>query len=224
MSLRTRRNLLDSSYYHQIAYLESDGNSYINSGIVPSDDLRIEATFSHATTANIASSPRQYVFGTYNRVSGNVVSRTQFFHGGDGTAMTSGNTKTGQVAWGQGNANTGHKFIDFSEINTTPQTLTADATGFVLDGQTIWTPVNHTFTSPIAIYLFACNDAGSVVYQSNEVRIHRIKFYRNNALIADFVPYRRGLVGGFLEIVNGVFYTNNGTGQFRLGEDIGGNN
>lgn len=223
MGLLTRRNLLDSSYFHQIEFLESDGKSYINSGIVASDDLKIEATFSHATVENIASKPRQYVFGVYNRVSGSVVSRMQFFHGGDGTAMSSSNTKTGQVGWGTGNSNVGHTFIDFDEINTTPKTLIADKTGFVLDGQKVWTPVNHSFASPTAIFLFACNDAGTVYYQSNEVRIHRIKFYRNDVLIADFVPYRRGLVGGLMETVSNTFFENDGTGQFRLGQDIGGN-
>lgn len=78
---------------------------------------------------------------------------------------------------------------------------------------------SDTFTSLLNAYLFACNGTN---WNNAQVKLYSCKIFDNNTLIRNFIPaYRRvdGVVGLY-DLVNGVFYTNAGTGTFLKGNDL----
>lgn len=220
MSLLRRRSMLAALPGRRLQYLESDGDSYIDTGILPGDDLKIEVTFCHASAESVTSAPRQYVFGTYSKSGSSVVSRMQFIHGGDGSTTSMANRTRGMCGWGQGSAGTGWSAFDYGESQLTAESLTAtaDKDGFILDGAKIFTPVSHSFVNPLPIYLFACNAYGSeTVYKSKGIRITGAYFERGGVAVGKFVPWEIGSRVGMLDLVNGIFHDNGGDGSFLKG-------
>ena len=49
-------------------------------------------------------------------------------------------------------------------------------------------------------------------------KMYYFKFWLNGGLVRDFVPVFQDGVAGMLDKVNGVFYTNDGTGDFLVGK------
>ena len=69
--------------------------------------------------------------------------------------------------------------------------------------------------------IFKAATAPSQYYDCN-IRIYYCKIWDNNILFRNFIPcYRKSdNVAGLYDLVNGVFYTNAGTGTFIKGNDI----
>ena len=74
---------------------------------------------------------------------------------------------------------------------------------------------NYTF------YMGATNRDGNAILKP-KLTIYSWKFYQDDILIRDFIPcYRKSdNVIGMYDTVNGIFYTNKGTGTFLKGNDI----
>lgn len=53
-------------------------------------------------------------------------------------------------------------------------------------------------------------------------KIYEFKLYDNDILVRNFIPCYRKIdnVAGMYDVVNGVFYTNDGTGSFTVGPDV----
>lgn len=203
--------------YKEIDFIESDGGSYIDTGILPSADLKIVAKFQHAATYTIDTAERQYIFGTYSRDTNNEVdSRYQFYYGG---AYTSG-TETIQsppfCGWGKGSENIGYKKLSLTP-DIQEHTLIIENGTFTFDGEVQATFSNNIFTGQNPIYLFASNENGTVNYFSKNVRGIQFEFYRNNELIANFVPrlHVSNNTFGMLETVSNTFHASEGQGHFR---------
>lgn len=72
-------------------------------------------------------------------------------------------------------------------------------------------------------YLFAQFDSNSNLANCFiQAKLYSCKIYDNNVLVRNFIPaYRRvDCVVGLYDLVNGVFYTNAGTGEFKRGAMI----
>lgn len=70
----------------------------------------------------------------------------------------------------------------------------------------------------------APNHENSVTpFGAYNMKVYRLKLYENNALVREYVPCYRVSDNeiGLYELVNNVFYPNNGTGTFNKGNDIG---
>lgn len=78
---------------------------------------------------------------------------------------------------------------------------------------------SDTFTSLLNAYLFACNGTN---WNNAQAKLYSCQIYDNNVLVRDFVPcYRKAdQVAGLYDLVNGVFYTNAGTGTFIVGGNV----
>lgn len=196
----------------ELEYIESDGAQYINTGVLPSEDLTITVEFCHESE-NVECAPRQYIFGTYNKVGSTVYSRTQFMHGGDGTIGSGATKLDGICGWSQ---NWGR--VSFAEMHTTMKTIIADNFGFRFSGEgRLFYSNSQVFTNPIPIFLFACNESGTANWFSKGVRIARTLFEKSGVLIADFVPWELGGQVGMMETVSGTFHANAGEGEFLKG-------
>lgn len=80
-----------------------------------------------------------------------------------------------------------------------------------------------SITSEFPMYMFAQQSAGNAEYvEASYFRIYECKIWENNVLIRDFVPcYRKSdNKPGMYDVVNDVFYINQGTGEFILGPEV----
>lgn len=186
-------------------YLQSDNNSYINTGVKSSSSLKAEILFKRIAGSNL--------FGYYG-TSGGVnkgfliagLNTTYFLRIGAGTASGS----SGFVSNGYNTAIIANDF-DTCKVNNQPIT-TNNGLG------------NYTFSDGGDIYLFNIN--GNMV-STNSINICYAKIYDNDILIRHFVPVPSGLVigdftcpsEGMFDIVNQQFYGNAGTGSFSYGKD-----
>ena len=76
-------------------------------------------------------------------------------------------------------------------------------------------------TNGLTILLFGRNVDGTLKPQSS-AKLYSAKIYKSSEIIRDFIPAKRNSdsVVGLYDLVNGVFYTNAGTGTFIAGADV----
>ena len=72
-----------------------------------------------------------------------------------------------------------------------------------------------------AMTIFALHN-GNLIGDAGIIDLYSFKIYENNALVKQYIPCYRNSddVIGLYETVNGVFYTNGGTGTFSKGNDV----
>lgn len=70
-------------------------------------------------------------------------------------------------------------------------------------------------------YIFGANQ-NNAPYRLSAMKLYACKFYNGTTLLRDFIPcYRKAdNVIGLYDLVNGVFYTNAGTGTFIVGGNV----
>lgn len=184
------------SGYTQIAYLQSTGTQYIDSGVKGDSDVRVTADFE----ITAFGSGTTFIFGAQGTDSIRYtlgMTSAGAFRSDFGTAMTSGSA---------------------ASLNTR---YSADKNGNVctVGGQTL-TSAAATFTGTTNIYLFGRSYSP---VSCSKIKMYRCKMYKAGTLIRDFVPCKNpDGVAGLYDIVNGTFYTNQGSGTFTAGADIVG--
>lgn len=184
------------SGYTQIAYLQSTGTQYIDSGVKGDSDVRVTADFE----ITAFGSGTTFIFGAQGTDSVRYtlgMTSAGAFRSDFGTAMTSGSA---------------------ASLNTR---YSADKNGNVctVGGQTL-TSAAATFTGTTNIYLFG-RSYSSV--SCSKIKMYRCKMYKAGALVRDFIPARNSSGAlGLYDTVNGIFYTNQGSGTFTAGADIVG--
>ena len=183
-----------------IAYLESTGTQYIDTGVKLSDyknNLIFEADF-QIVSLDIGTQILAGVTSGENRYYVLTVGNNKFT-----STVSSNNTSTTMT-----NAdNNRHTFI--SNTNT--------ATAF-LDGVS-YNYTNANASSPYNITLFAKNDEGRKVDRFSTAKIYRVSMKTaDNVLIRDFVPaLDENSTPCLYDRVERKFYYNQGTGGFIAG-------
>lgn len=184
------------SGYTQIAYLQSTGTQYIDSGVKGDSDVRVTANFE----ITAFGSGTTFIFGAQGTDSIRYtlgMTSAGAFRSDFGTAMTSGSA---------------------ASLNTR---YSADKNGNVctVGGQTL-TSAAATFTGTTNIYLFGRSYSS---ISCSQIKMYRCKMYKGGTLIRDFAPCKNpDGVAGLYDTVNGIFYTNQGSGTFTAGADIVG--
>ena len=186
-----------SDSYTILDYIQSSGTQYIDTGFMPNQDTRV------VCTANLAQqNTAAWLFGARN-----------------GTGAATFGFLTYQNAYR-------------SDYNTSQDQTISDAyTGFFIvdkdknitsiNGETKITNTAGKFQANYPIFLFANNNGGSADGHSS-CAIQACQIYDNGALVRDFKPCRNSSgVVGLLDIVNGKFYGNAGTGTFTAGSETG---
>ena len=182
--------------YTQLAYLQSTGTQYIDSGLKGDSDVRVTVDFEITDFG----SGTTFIFGAQGTDSVRYtlgMTSAGAFRSDFGTAMTSGSA---------------------ASLNTR---FSADKNGNIctVGGQTL-TSAAATFTGTTNIYLFA-RSYSSV--SCSKIKMYRCQMYKIGTLVRDFVPARNSSgTLGLYDAVNGTFYTNAGTGTFTAGADIVG--
>ena len=176
--------------YTQIEYIESTGNQAINTGITPDLNTRVTMSFAMKTAPNKNVAIFAAVGQFSLRWTGSV-----FRH------VTGSNTQ------------------DFSNNIGAVGRHHADKKGVTctVDSETKTANVSSiNITTPI--YFCAINNNGLTAFSS--VMIYGAQIYQNEMLVRDFIPCKNASgVAGLMDVVNNVFYTSEGTGQFIAGSD-----
>ena len=193
------------SEYQKVKYLESTGTQYIDTGVVPDINTQVD----YKIRFSQYSSPSSPLIGA--RVGDTYSNR--FFP----IAYASYNTEF-RTAFGIKELIISN--IDFNidyEGSFQPQNEVS-----IING-TSYSLANNDFVKKDEnnLYLFATSGYGSDLHLANG-KIYYCKIYQNNILVRILVPcYRKSdNVAGLYDTVNNVFYTNEGTGKFTVGNDI----
>lgn len=178
--------------YTQVEYIQSSGTQYINTGFNPNQNTRLVFDFEALSTA------ASFYFGARESTS---ALQYGFCH----TAATTVRSDLGAAQVSQ-------------TVGTVLQRVVIDKNKTVCRyGGFTLTNTSVTFQCPYPVFLLAMNTkgtAGSLI----SGRLYACQIYDGDTLVRDFVPAKNsGGTVGLYDMVNGVFYTNAGTGTFTEG-------
>lgn len=184
--------------FQEVEYIESSGTQYIDTGVIPqtTNQTKVEGAFA---LTDITSGENQSI-GVNNNINIYANSGTFYFR----LSAYTTNIPLDKV-----------KHTYSMQITTTNRVCTFDNLSFSSN--------LPSEIAPLSYCLGGLNTYIGIIYWG-KYKIYEHKFYDNNTLIRDFVPcYRKAdNVIGLYDKVNGVFYTNAGTGTFLKGNDVDG--
>lgn len=186
--------------YTELAYIESNGTQYIDTGVKPSETLRVDADV-YAQNANNNNTNASF-FGVYGKVGSTIMQ----FRGYISSAMGF------NFAYGSNFYHMQDPYI------AGRHTLSLDAYHKRAQYDSETTELSVPSGLPTSnIILFASDNNGTIGYNST-IYLYSCKIYNEDIPIRDFVPCKNaaGAVGLY-DVVNGAFYANQGTGSFTAG-------
>ena len=175
-----------------VMWLESDGNAFINTGIYPNQNTKVEIVFSSKYGAG---SDYSTVFGAqvgWGSNSFSMGSYTVSFGAQYSTALTLNDNEEHTAVLGEGKLQ--------------------------VDGSYIWAVSQaQTFQITCPMYLFGNNENNNVLYRS-KAKVFRCQIYDNGTLVRDFWPcYDPAGVACLYDKVEKKYYYNAGAGAFTAG-------
>ena len=191
-------------------YVESNGTSAINTGVVASPDLKIEIDymFTDATDPNPEGTGnhwQQRLFGqdtvaSMPRISMYINNAQKIsLSAGDGWAAVSSGVRPDDL-------------IRRTAIIDCPAQVYAIMTGVTTNwsNKTACTNITKCATRPLALFGDTNNDGGTSFYNYAKARVYGLRIWSGGSLIRDFKPRCIDSVAGFEDLVTGGFYTCDG--------------
>lgn len=188
------------SGYTQLKYIESSGTQYIDTGIKPNQNTSMVADVAFLGSAgNNVLGARNSSSDATNRFGIITYSRSSKFGCFFGTSS-----------------------IEGSSIDTNSHVFEISSSGFSVDGINYGNPGTQNFSCSYPITIGAWNNGSSGIVCAAS-KIKSVKIYDAAALVRDYVPALRNSDGtvGMYDMVNAVFYTNEGSGVFEAGPEAG---
>lgn len=175
------------------AYIETDGNSYMDLGFVPSSSMDYEISL-RVSNPNGSTA---FIFGT--SASTITDSRFKMAETSSGIALL-----TPSIAWGD---------YDRSLDNAMKRHVYAlSGDYYVIDG--VKYPARNVGTAPTGNMLIGSAVVGRA---SSKSCFYYAKFWESGVLVRDLVPYSGPRGVGLLDKVHDVLYTNAGSGELTYG-------
>lgn len=192
--------------YTQVDYIESSGTQYIDSGILPSENIGFEIDFTPHNDMNKTTA--RTIFG----------SRTTWRSNGyQLTTYTEGSLNGGHFLFGTNNTASLIRHSAYMQKDVRCQISFLNGVFKSANGNE--TNIQGTFSNVNKnIYLFGCIENVNP-FELSTTTLYKLKFYDNGNLVRDFIPCYRNSDNevGLYDLVNDVFYTNQGTGSFTYG-------
>lgn len=189
--------------YTQVDYIESHGTEYIDTGYKPNTNSEYELNFK---IVNYTGTTIGFIFG------GRISSSEQ------NTSFTANHITNEYNYLGRGDM---FAEIDNNELQLNTEYLfQIKNNSFIVNGTTKDTTQNTlTETSTNNLYIFNINNNGSLSTGA-KIKLKYFKTYENGQVVHYYIPCYRNSDNevGLYDIVNNVFYTNQGTGVFTYGE------
>ena len=182
------------SGYTRLEYIESTGTQYIDTGIVPDANTKVECDF-------LAKTLDCGVFGA--RIDYNSNAFTLFWSVTNAAAIEIGNEFFA---------------IGSKAVVNKRCIVEMSATSFSLDGETLQTYSQTAIAPNVPIYIFWSSGAS---FSKLTGRIYGFKIYKNATAVRDFIPCKNASgVVGLWDNVSSTFYANAGTGTFTAGPTL----
>lgn len=193
----------------ELEYIQSSGNQYINTGIIPDGNTRVECKFVPLNTGT------QAIFcGGRTAVSGtNAYTNTMFYIGQAIRRDYFGASKTSTSTYASGTTMT----IDANKNAVTINDSTTEITNFTLSSATGQMPILLLCS---AMY----NTSTSTITNLNnyaKFKVYYYKIYNNGTLVRDLIPAKRlkDNICGLWDKVNYKFYTDENGNNFTAGSE-----
>lgn len=181
------------SGYAKLAYIQSSGTQYIDTGVVPTANTRLDLSF----IPNAEGQSDNAMFGAS--------------WSNDGFLLTAykGNVRFHSKGY----------YIDLAKNTSNLNTMSCSPTSVTINGVTHKMTGTGTDTQAHTIYLFWVGDESSP-NNKGYYKLYSCQIYDNGTLVRDYVPCidSNGNVGLY-DIVNKKFYGNEGTGVF-IGSEV----
>ena len=196
--------------YQEVEYLQAQRGPYINTGFVANSNTGIDLVFK---SINFAQS--QYILGSrdtsINYAMNGSSSRTDWDIRLDGAVIYSNIERTDDKMR--------------SVISMTNGTGTWEITNLDTNETKSFAITNRKSTGSLPLGLFcyiAATQQQTISYTHYDLIVYSCKIYDGEVLVRDFVPcFRRNdNVPGMYDLVNNVFYVNEGTDDFIIGNSI----
>ena len=194
------------SEYQAVEYIQSSGTQYINTGYIAKKESGIEVEYSYVANGNAGIS------GIYQGSS----PRTDTLF----ITTNSGQTSSNVFMASRGNiVDTGENVSLNTKYITSINFLNNNS--FILNG-TSYGAVGTNDVVARNIILFGRDYNGSYALSSS--KIYKCTISEGSKIVRNLIPcYRKSdTTIGMYDVVNGVFYTNAGSGTFTKGNDING--
>ena len=195
--------------YQEVQYIEGTGAQYINTMYNLSPKSRIYADFAYTQSVL-----QTRVFGVQGKAGVSLMTFEIYINGNGQYAWAcqnnAGNWKSTSLT-----ANDSRVQVDFNSNNNR-----ITFSGGITYTEEIKT--TRTITNNAPVYIFATNLYGTSVSNMAKLKIYSLFIENNGIRVRDFVPCYRvdDGIAGLYDLVNGVFYTNQGTGYFLRGPEI----
>lgn len=188
-----QNNLPDE--YQEVEYIESTGTQYIDTKVSQSPNLKWIADMQFLESAND------------NNYHGTMLSDSRFVFG----------VYKGLNVYGTSHYNTTNTNADYQR-----HIYKLYGNGIFYIDDLKYIDENPTKTNSQGIPLFARKCSDNTIDAYSNARIYNTKFYNDDTLVRNMIPcYRKSDNEiGLYDLVNNVFYTNEGTGTFTKGNDI----
>lgn len=177
--------------YTELESITSSGTQYINTGVNPTSNTRVELRMSTSQSGS------KTVFGSdVGWTANGFALGVNFAHYG---------TKNGSfTGLNDGGAHT----VDFNRNSIS------------LDGAKVLTLGETVFELAYPLYLF-CNDRSSAAQEHTSMILYACKIYEQTRLVRDLVPCKdpAGAIGLY-DTVEAQFYKNAGSGAFAAGSEV----
>ena len=221
MSLLTRRRALLSAKgkvllpkeYQQVEYLESTGTQYINTNVYPDTNTKVEIDMQIVSYRTITAGYNFYI-GTRN--SNSVLGRFELLF------MAS----TGRLYFNIGSTTDYRTIYDIQQdFKRHLYTLDGISKKMIMDNSVLLSDMGEEScsdwkTSNLPLRLF--RETFNSTSLGGNMKMYNLKIYQANKLTNEYIPcYRKtDNKAGLYDLVNGKFYTNDGTGEFILGGEV----
>ena len=202
---RTTQNHTIPVEYTRVDYIESSGTQYIDTGVKANQDTITDVTLE----INKFTEDYNVYFGSCRQFSSQAYELMSVYRPNYGIDPSIANTY-----------NNNYVFTDIISTNT-KYNIRKEKNVAYLDGNVIAEQEYEEFETPVNMYIFATNSNGNVDYKSS-IKLYKMTISDGTNMIRNFIPCYRNSdnVVGLYDIVNNVFYTNQGTGAFTYGNII----
>ena len=198
------KNSILPNEYTQVDYIQSNGTQYINSNILGSGNIGFDIEWE--------TNDAQTIFGARTEYNSNQYQLTTY----KGSGMING--YFGYGTGGHMNNKWHRIYYNYKEKNH----ISFINNILTLNDDTVVNIPYEEFNTPRTITIFALQGPNGGISEKTSSKLYSLKFYDNGNLIRDFIPCYRNSDNevGLYDIVNDIFYVNQGTGAFTYGKEI----
>ena len=203
--------------YQEVSYIQSNGNCYFRTGVVPTDKTRMEMKIYTTCTGSFYASGSRSAGGTIYFGQTGTMTKSRVGGSVNGSSVQA---STDGVYWSRTSSGQMYDIMLQTNGDGTYDYTIDDTThdkSYEAIGQTYTAMGDVSKTYDICIFALS---KSYIIGGIN--RLYKYRLYQDGNLVRDFVPCYRlsdGVVGLY-DIATMTFYANAGTGTFTKGADV----